>query len=380
MAIDEGTRALIPRSRRAMLAGALGGLAGLVAGRLGRPTEVSAAPGSPLIIGSEANNAGTKDTQLLANSNVVTFKLYQQGPGTALMGYTTPTTGQTRGVYGRVDSPNGDGVQGRNAGPAGTGAAVRAYGVNNEGVRATTENPERAAIYGFNEGATGVGVWGEGYGESDTVVGVGVIGLGTVGSYGSGMVGSYGYSPDGLGVLGWSETGTAVYAEGDAVVTGNLSKAGGSFKIDHPLDPANKFLLHSFVESPDMKNVYDGVVALDSSGEATVELPAWFEALNRDFRYQLTAIGSAAPDLHVKAAVKGNQFRIAGGSAGQEISWQITGIRQDAWANENRIPVEVPKSGAEKGKLIHPKAHGKPASAGISRAPRLSKLTGSGRR
>lgn len=75
-------------------------------------------------------------------------------------------------------------------------------------------------------------------------------------------------------------------------VDGRLTKAAGSFKIDHPLDPANKYLLHSFVESPDMMNIYNGEVALDGLGKATVELPAWFEALNQDFRYQLTAIGS----------------------------------------------------------------------------------------
>jgi hypothetical protein len=94
---------------------------------------VAGAAGSTMIIGSEANNAGAANTQLLTNSSVVAFKLLQNGPGTALMGYATPITGTTRGVYGRVDSPNGDGVQGRNAGPAGTGAAVRGYGGENAG-------------------------------------------------------------------------------------------------------------------------------------------------------------------------------------------------------------------------------------------------------
>jgi hypothetical protein len=94
---------------------------------------VAGAAGATMIIGSEANNAGSANTQLLTNSSVVAFKLLQNGPGTALMGYTTPITGTTRGVYGRVDSPNGDGVQGRNAGPAGTGAALRGYGGENAG-------------------------------------------------------------------------------------------------------------------------------------------------------------------------------------------------------------------------------------------------------
>ena len=94
---------------------------------------VAGAAGATMIIGSETNNAGSANTQLLTNSSVVAFKLLQNGPGTALMGYTTTVTGTTRGVYGRVDSPNGDGIQGRNAGPAGTGAAFRGYGGENAG-------------------------------------------------------------------------------------------------------------------------------------------------------------------------------------------------------------------------------------------------------
>ncbi|HZS45939.1 MAG TPA: hypothetical protein VFC63_12620, partial [Blastocatellia bacterium] len=61
-------------------------------------------------------------------------------------------------------------------------------------------------------------------------------------------------------------------------ILGTLSKAAGSFKIDHPLEPDKKYLYHSFVESPDMKNIYDGVVVLDRRGQAVVTLPDWFEA------------------------------------------------------------------------------------------------------
>lgn len=125
-------------------------------------------------------------------------------------------------------------------------------------------------------------------------------------------------------------------------------------------------IYHSFVESPDMMNMYNGNVALGANGEATVALSDWFEALNRDFRYQLTAMGKAAPDLHVRSAVKQNHFTIAGGAAGQEVSWQVTGIRQDAYAKAHAIEVEVAKSGAEAGRYLHPREHGKPASRGIA--------------
>ena len=145
---------------------------------------------------------------------------------------------------------------------------------------------------------------------------------------------------------------------GNLGINGNLSKAGGSFKIDHPLDPSNKYLYHSFVESPDMMNIYNGTVLLDAEGKASVLLPNWFEALNRDFRYQLTAIGAPGPNLYISQEVTNNRFEIAGGKAGGKVSWQVTGVRHDAWADAHRIPLEVEKTGAEKGKFMHPELFG----------------------
>jgi hypothetical protein len=159
-------------------------------------------------------------------------------------------------------------------------------------------------------------------------------------------------------------------------ITGNLEKAGGSFKLDHPLDPANKYLCHSFVESPDMKNVYDGVVVLDRKGKAEVELPDWFGILNKDFRYQLTAIGAPGPNLYIAEKISdttisnknknSSRFRIAGGASGMEVSWQVTGIRKDPWANANRIQVEEDKPAKEGGYYLHPDLYGQPEEKGIS--------------
>jgi len=148
---------------------------------------------------------------------------------------------------------------------------------------------------------------------------------------------------------------------GNIVIPGNLAKGGGSFRIDHPLDPTNKYLYHSFVESPDMMNIYNGNIVTDASGKATVQLPDYFEALNMEFRYQLTVIGSFSQAI-VSKEVAGNKFEIATSTPNVKVSWQVTGVRHDAYANQNRIPTEVEKAPKDKGTYVHPKAFGQPIS------------------
>jgi hypothetical protein len=145
---------------------------------------------------------------------------------------------------------------------------------------------------------------------------------------------------------------------GDVFVSGSLTKGSGTFKIDDPIDPANKYLSHSFVESPDMMNMYNGTVTLDGKGEATVAMPDWFDALNQSFQYQLTAVGAPGPGLYIKEKVHDNQFKIAGGAAGLEVSWQVTGVRHDAYAKAHPTPVEEDKPANEQGYYLHPELFG----------------------
>ncbi|HEY2394416.1 MAG TPA: hypothetical protein VGH81_00345 [Rudaea sp.] len=246
----------------------------------------------------------------------------------------------------------GDGVYGSgNVGVYGTGTT---YGIYATGPTALYANVPAATTNGFGVYAYSHATSGPGngiYGQSDS----------------SGGVGVSGYSGSGIGVAGSTSSGLAGKFIGNVNVTGTLSKGAGSFKIDHPLDPANKYLYHSFVESPDMKNIYDGVAMLDASGSAWVTLPTYFEALNQDFRYQITALGRPAPSLYVADEIAGNRFRIAGGAPGQRVSWQVTGTRHDAFANANRIPIEVEKTDAERGKYLYPAAFGKPAAMAVDR-------------
>jgi hypothetical protein len=179
-------------------------------------------------------------------------------------------------------------------------------------------------------------------------------------------------SPGGYGVFGWSTTwdGLAGKFNGNVDVNGTLTKNAGSFKIDHPLDPANKYLSHSFVESPDMLNIYNGNVILDEDGTAWVALPEWFEALNggeehrSEYRYQLTCIGGFAP-VYIAQKIEHNRFQIAGGTPGLEVSWQVTGIRHDPYAEAHRIPVEEDKPADELGTYRHPELYGQPEELGV---------------
>jgi hypothetical protein len=156
---------------------------------------------------------------------------------------------------------------------------------------------------------------------------------------------------------------------GDLDVVGKLSKSTGTFKIDHPLDPENKYLYHSFVESPDMMNVYNGSVTTDKRGRAVVTLPDYFETLNRDFRYQLTAIGTFAQATVVKE-IQNNQFTIRTSKPGVKVSWQVTGIRQDAYAKAHPVKVEEEKPLRERGQYLHPEvfdASGKEAEQAVDK-------------
>jgi hypothetical protein len=198
------------------------------------------------------------------------------------------------------------------------------------------------------------GVAGEAYNGTGTNMGVwGVAGSGAVnwGVYGS-TTGSIG-------------TRYAGYFSGDVNITGTLYGGAPACRIDHPLDPANRYLVHPTVQSDEMANMYTGNVVLDARGEAWVEMPDWFEAVNEDVRYQLTSVGAPGPGLYVAREISGGRFMIAGGEPGSKVSWMVTGIRRDPAAVANRVAVEVDKPAGEAGKYMHPEAYGMPATAGV---------------
>lgn len=202
-------------------------------------------------------------------------------------------------------------------------------------IRATNPAITYSALFASNPGV-GRGITGSSFG------GIGVNGIGVVGVNGiTSSTNPVDAAVRGIATFG-PGTAKAGLFQGDVQVTGTLIKSAGSFRIDHPLDPERKYLSHSFVESPDMMNVYNGNVTTDADGNATVVMPDYFEALNRDFRYQLTVIGKFAQAM-VSEKISKNAFKIKTDKPGTEVSWQVTGIRKDKFANENRIPVETMK-------------------------------------
>jgi len=185
------------------------------------------------------------------------------------------------------------------------------------------------------------------------------------GAGGAGVVGEAENGGLAVGVWGLSSSGFAGQFSGNVNVSGTLSQGSSNVRIDDPVDPAGKYLYHASVESSEMMNIYTGNVVLDGSGAGVVQLPTWFEALNADFRYQLTAVGGPGPGLYVAQEIQSNSFRIAGGTPGLKVSWQVTGVRQDAFARANPLVVEVEKSERERGYYIHPQLFGQSSAQGI---------------
>ena len=227
----------------------------------------------------------------------------------------------------------------------------------------------------------GDGVVGRGGPGTFSGAGAGVLGVGgTANLAGAGVLAFGGNSEDtgGDGILAQGgfgpSPGLAGNFFGNVQVHGTLSKSAGSFMIDHPLDPENKYLYHSFVESPDMMNIYNGNTTTDGNGDAVITLPDWFESLNKDFRYQLTVIGTFAQAI-VGSEIKDNHFTIKTNAANVKVSWQVTGVRQDVFAKAHRIAVEEDKPEKERGYYLHPELFNQPEERGIewARQPRLMK-------
>jgi hypothetical protein len=251
--------------------------------------------------------------------------------GIGVRGYASAPSGTTYGVFGESASQDGRGVRGYASAPSGF-----TYGV-----------------FGESASQNGSGVFGQATATSGAAWGV----VAVIYSTASSAYGVYASEPSG-------GAGHAVFASGTLAATGTKS-----FQIDHPLSPETHYLNHFCAEGPEPMNAYSGVVSLDSRGEAWVQLPDYFEAINRDPRYTLTPIGAAMPNLHVAVKIQNNRFKIAGGAPGKEVSWRIEAVRNDLWVQRYGYQTEQEKEDAIKGKYLSPELYGQPKERGIHYRP-----------
>lgn len=266
------------------------------------------------------------------------------------------TDGQGRGengVYGRSNVPNKGGVYGENPAGGGYGAYGNATGFSGIGVYGAAPGSSSSrgvlgtattgyGVYGSASDPNGIGVYGESargaHGEIGTYYS-GTIGwpahhggFGTeIGNFAVGVLGSAG-SSGGVGVLAiGSGVGDSVAPAG--AFLGNIFLTGEVYfaneGVANPLDSvaAASPVTRRAVESSQALDVCSGNVTLDANGEATVSVPG-SSSWNADARYQLTSIGAPAPGLYIAEEVKDGHFRIAGGSPGLKVSWQISCVRR----------------------------------------------------
>jgi hypothetical protein len=325
---DAATNSGLPGSNALQAAGSSADPNGLKAGGVG----ITAFGGT----GGTLNVSG-------AGGNAINAFAGSAGNGTGGVGI------QTFGGFGSGGAgvPNGDG-----------GAGVLAQGGDSD-------------LFGGGDGvnATG-GAGGQGNNFASTS-GNGVVGTGGAGGdqeadgdggfFTGGTAGGFG----GFGIEVFAGSDSAAFFSGDITVTGAISAGTKDFKIDHPLDPANKYLYHASVESSEMVNIYSGNVTTDAQGDAQVHLPNWFEAVNTDFRYQLTVVGQFAQAI-VSRRVSNGQFAIKTDKPNVDVSWQLTGVRQDAFAKAHPLIVEEAKNARERGFYLHPELYGAPEAKGIA--------------
>jgi hypothetical protein len=315
--------------------------------------------------------------------------------------YGVVAGGSEGGVWASTGKPTGSGVYGQNTangngvyGKSTSGKGVYGQSGGFDGVYGETSSPDFAGVSGhggkfgvwgfgstgvYGQSGSGYGVWGKSsgtavFGESGN--GVGVWGKssetavyaegGKQGIYAKGS--PYSGSFDGLVTIAGLDNPVALSTSGNILVDGSITATGTKdFKIDHPLAPRTKYLLHAAVESPEVLNVYSGNVTTDARGFATVRLPRYFAAINKDFRYQLTPVGGLVLAA-VAQEIRGNRFVVQTSKPHTKVSWQVTAVRNDRYLRAHPFRPEQPKLGRERGRYLDPELYGRRKSAGIVRS------------
>src|SRR5438876_747654 len=133
MAIEGGAPIEVgtPKSRRSILAGALGGLGAVALQALGRPSPAAAVSNGDVQLGhgtADTDNDATAETRVNGTTDgQVTFTGRQNGSGVGLYGYTdtglaVKGTGNSSGTGVFGETTSGTGMHGQSA----TGTGLRA--------------------------------------------------------------------------------------------------------------------------------------------------------------------------------------------------------------------------------------------------------------
>jgi hypothetical protein len=355
-------------SRRGLVTGAVLAVTGAAAGAVALPQAASAAAGQPVVQGV-TNSVGTAGTGLTSAAATTS---------------TLVVTNTASGSGGRALSCNGGNGMGAaisssgNHGLVTTASNGNAYGAVVNATTTTSGSGGGLLVQSTSSRNTALRVLGSGA-TSANLAAPFSIGVDVAADYPVNITGTRAdfFTLTTVGGKGLYARGAAVALttdgnaqfNGNVDITGTLTNQLATTTIDDPADPANKTLNHALVASPEPKTVYDGVVTADANGNATVQLPAYFALLNGNFRYQLTPIGAAAPDLHVATEIAGNVFTLAGAPPNTRISWQVTGIRKDPYARDHPVLVEKPKPTS--GSFLYPGGYGQPPSSATAAVERL---------
>ncbi|MCL6475074.1 MAG: hypothetical protein K6U75_08500 [Firmicutes bacterium] len=340
------------------------------------------------VLGQSNSTSGRGVFGLATATSGATYGVYGQSvstDGRGVFGLATATSGSTFGGYFQSDSTNGRGV---------FGWASASSGVNYGGWF-RSDSTSGTGVYGLAHATSGV-TYGV-VGRSDSTSGIGVLGLATATSgvtYGGWF---WSGSTSGTGVVGyasassgrawgvWGDTdspassahgvfgeepsggaGHAVYALGSFAATGSKS-----FQIDHPLFPETHYLNHFCSEGPEPYNMYRGNVVTDEKGYATIQLPDYFESINRDPTYHLTVIDNSDDFILAKVVreIQNNQFVIRTNKPHVKVSWRVEAIRNDRYVQKYGFQTVQEKEDSIKGKYVHPELYGMPKEYGIHYRP-----------
>jgi hypothetical protein len=293
----------------------------------------------PLFLsGSASEGNGALEVQNLSSGEGIQAT---GGPGNGVSFITQGGTGVVgSGGLGQHLAAGGTGVMGvggRSLDTSGDSSGAGVVGIGGDNNQTTSF---------FNQGGIGVTAQGGSVSGTDNSGGVGMLALGGTG-------------------FGGANQGRAAIFAGDVDLRGNLNVSGTkNFRIDHPLYPEDKYLVHAAIESSEALNVYSGNTVTDTNGDAVITLPEWFEAVNRDLRYQLTVLGTFAQAI-IAEKVKQNRFTIKTNAPNVEVSWQVTGVRSDPSMLEHPFQSVEDKNGRERGYYVDPKAYNQPEQRGI---------------